>query len=138
MADRLTKEKRSWNMSHIKSKDTSIEMRVRKALFKDGFRFRKNVKELPGKPDVVLPKYKTVIFINGCYWHRHDCKEFHIPKTNSDFWIAKFNRNVENDQKHYKELKDAGWRVIVVWECEIEKQFDETIERIVNEILEKE
>lgn len=134
MADKLTKEKRSWNMSQIKGKDTSIEVNVRKALFKDGFRFRKNVKELPGKPDVVLPKYKTVIFINGCYWHRHTCKESHVPKTNPDFWIAKFNRNVENDLRHYKALEEFGWTVIVVWECEIEKDFEKTIMDIENKL----
>ena len=134
MADKLTPEKRSWNMSKIKGKDTSIEILVRKALFKDGYRFRKNVKDLPGKPDIVLPKYKTVIFVHGCYWHRHDCKEFHVPKTNTAFWEEKFNRNVENDKKHYAALEALGWKVIVVWECEIEKQFDSVIERIEREL----
>ena len=130
MSDKITKEHRSWNMSQIKGKDTSIEISVRKALFHDGFRFRKNDKRLPGKPDIVLPKYRTVIFVHGCYWHGHNCKEFHIPKTNSEFWINKFNRNIENDQKHYVQLQDSGWNVIVVWECEIEKEFNETITRI--------
>lgn len=132
MADRLSKERRSWNMSRIKAKDTSIEVRVRKRLFKDGFRYRKNVKELPGKPDIVFPKYKTVVFIHGCYWHRHECKEFHIPKTNSTFWESKFQKNVINDQTHYSELEQLGYRVIVVWECEIEKAFEETILKIEN------
>ena len=121
-------------MSQIKGKDTSIEVNVRKALFKDGFRFRKNVKELPGKPDVVLPKYKTVIFINGCYWHRHTCKESHVPKTNPDFFFFVFNRNVENDLRHYKALEESGWTVIVVWECEIEKDFEKTIKDIENKL----
>lgn len=130
MADKLSKDKRSWNMSRIKGKDTSIEMQVRKRLFKDGFRYRKNVKDLPGKPDIVLPKYRTVIFIHGCYWHRHTCKEFHIPKTNTQFWEEKFQRNVANDQRHYSELEQLGWRIIVVWECEIEKSFEDTISKI--------
>ncbi len=134
MSDKLTKEHRSWNMSRIKGKDTTIEILVRKALFHDGFRFRKNVKTLPGKPDIVLPKYKTVIFVHGCYWHGHNCKEFHIPKTNSEFWVNKFNRNIENDKKHYAQLQDLGWNVIIVWECEIEKKFEETISRIESEL----
>lgn len=134
MTDKLTKEKRSWNMSRIKGKDTEIEIKVRKALFKAGFRYRKNVKELPGKPDIVLPKYRTVIFVHGCYWHGHNCKEFHIPKTNTDFWNNKFKRNIENDKKHYKQLNTMGWKVIVVWECEIENQFAEVICKLINEI----
>lgn len=134
MTDKLTKEKRSWNMSRIKGKDTEIEIKVRKALFKAGFRYRKNVKELPGKPDIILPKYRTVIFVHGCYWHGHNCKEFHIPKTNTDFWNNKFKRNIENDKKHYKQLNTMGWKVIVVWECEIENQFAEVICKLINEI----
>ena len=134
MADKISKEKRSWNMSRIKGKDTSIEIKVRKRLFQDGFRYRKNVKELPGKPDIVLPKYKTVVFIHGCFWHRHGCKEFHIPKTNPDFWNEKFQRNVTNDKKHYAELKESGWNVIIIWECEIEKRFDETIHKVEQQI----
>ena len=121
-------------MSRIKGKDTSIEIKVRKRLFQDGFRYRKNVKELPGKPDIVLPKYKTVVFIHGCFWHRHGCKEFHIPKTNPDFWNEKFQRNVTNDKKHYAELKESGWNVIIIWECEIEKRFDETIHKVEQQI----
>ncbi len=134
MTDTITKEHRSWNMSRIRSKDTTIEVLVRKALFHDGFRFKKNVKDLPGKPDIVLPKYKTVIFVHGCYWHGHDCKEFHIPKTNSQFWISKFNRNIENDKKHYAQLRDLGWNVIIIWECEIEKKFENTISRVESEL----
>ena len=114
-------------MSRIKGKDTSIEVLVRKRLFKDGFRYRKNVSSLPGKPDIVLSKYKTAIFIHGCYWHGHNCKEFHIPKTNTAFWEAKFKRNIENDHKHYNELTNLGWQVIVLWECEIEKDFERII-----------
>ncbi len=134
MADKLTKEHRSWNMSRIKGKDTSIEVLVRKALFRDGFRFRKNVKQLPGKPDIVLSKYKTVIFVHGCFWHGHTCKEAHIPKSNSEFWLNKITRNVDNDKKHTEQLTSLGWHVITVWECQIEKHFDETIASIENEL----
>ncbi len=135
MADKISKEKRSWNMSRIRGKDTSIEVRVRKRLFKDGFRFRKNVASLPGKPDIVLPKYKTVIFVHGCYWHRHNCKEFHIPKTNSAFWEKKFERNVANDKKHYKDLEELGWNVIIIWECEIENFFEKIVSEVEAKIL---
>lgn len=119
-------------MSRIKGKDTVIEMTVRKELFRLGFRFRKNVKDLPGKPDIVLPKYKTAIFIHGCFWHRHkDCKNATTPKTRTDFWIGKFQKNVENDLKHYEELSNAGWRVYVMWECDIEKHFDQSITDLI-------
>lgn len=137
MTDKLSKEKRSWNMSRIKGKDTQIEVKVRKALFNAGFRYRKNVKELPGKPDIVLPKYKTVVFIHGCYWHAHNCKEYHIPKTNTDFWKKKFERNIENDKKHYEQLRILGWKVIIVWECEIEKNFLNVVDKLKTEIKRK-
>lgn len=119
-------------MSRIKGKDTAIEVKVRKELFRLGFRFRKNVKVLPGKPDIVLPKYKTAVFIHGCFWHRHKgCKDATTPKTRTDFWIGKFQKNVENDLKHYEELSNAGWRVYVMWECDIEKRFDQSIENLI-------
>ena len=139
MADTVSTEKRSEIMSHIRATNTAIEVRVRKELFRRGFRYRKNVKTLPGKPDIVLPKYHTVIFIHGCFWHRHEgCKIAHVPKSRVSFWEAKFQRNVDNDRKHKAELENMGWNVIVLWECEIEKKFDETIERVVNEIVEVE
>lgn len=135
MSDSLSPEKRSWNMSRIRSEDTKIEVKVRKELFRRGYRYRKNVKTLPGKPDIVLPKYHTVVFIHGCFWHRHEgCKEATMPKSRIEFWQEKFHRNVENDRKHKGELESAGWNVIVVWECEIEKKFDETMERIIESI----
>ncbi len=119
-------------MSRIKGKDTAIEVKVRKELFRLGFRFRKNVKVLPGKPDIVLPKYKTAVFIHGCFWHRHKgCKDATTPKTRTDFWIGKFQKNVENDLRHYEELSNAGWRVYVMWECDIEKHFDQSIENLI-------
>ena len=132
VADHLSPEKRSWNMAHIKSKDTSVEVKVRSCLFRNGFRFRKNVSDLPGKPDIVLPKYKTVIFVHGCFWHRHNCKRATTPKTRVDYWTKKFARNVDNDRKHIEDLQALGWRVMVVWECEINKDFENTMGRIIN------
>ena len=126
--DSLTKEKRSWNMSHIKGKDTKYEILVRKALFAEGFRFRKNVDNLPGKPDIVLSKYKTVVFINGCFWHQHaNCPNARIPKSNVDFWKQKLFRNVENDTKKQALLCQDGWNVVILWECELKKDFDGVI-----------
>ena len=120
MTDHISPEHRSWNMSRIKGKDTSIEVQVRSWLFSRGFRFRKNDKRYPGKPDIVLPKYKTVIFINGCFWHRHEgCKYSTTPKTNTEYWEKKFQRNVENDKIHQQQLEEMGWKVIVVWECSL-------------------
>lgn len=135
MADSLSAEKRSWNMSRIKGKDTSIEVKVRKYLFHEGFRYRKNVKNLPGKPDIVLPKYHSVIFIHGCFWHRHpNCKDATTPKTRTDFWLDKFEKNVSNDIKHNQELSEAGWHVITLWECDINKRFEETMEQLITEL----
>lgn len=135
MTDRISKEKRSWNMSHIRSKDTKPEIKVRSYLFRQGFRFRKNVSELPGTPDIVLPKYSTVIFINGCFWHHHDgCKYAYIPKTRTEFWLGKFKRNVENDIKNQKILKSSGWNVIVLWECAIKNDFSKTMDDLIQEI----
>lgn len=135
MSDSLTPERRSWNMSRIKGKDTGIEIMVRKYLFSKGFRFRKNDRRYPGKPDVVLPKYKTAVFVHGCFWHRHQgCGNATVPKSNTDFWLRKFNRNVANDQKNISLLTDAGWQVIVLWECELKKNFEETMQNTLNSI----
>ena len=121
--DSLTKEHRSWNMSRIRSTDTKPEMIVRSFLHKKGFRFRLHVKTLPGHPDIVLPKHKTVIEIRGCFWHRHPgCKSATTPSSNIEFWQAKFKRNIERDKKNAEELKSLGWRLIVVWECEVSKK----------------
>lgn len=133
MSDKLTKEQRSWNMSRIRGKDTGIEVAVRKRLFSYGYRYRKYVKKLPGKPDIVLPKYKTVVFIHGCFWHMHsNCKIARIPKSNTDFWMTKLNRNVEKDQINKQLLEDMGWKVITVWECEIKRDLDTATQRIIN------
>ena len=127
---------RSYNMSRVKGKDTKPEEIVRKYLFSQGFRYRKNDKRLPGKPDIVLPKYKTVIFVNGCFWHKHEgCKYFVWPKSNSEFWKEKIESNIVRDKKQYEELKNAGCHVIIVWECELKKkQRMDTLERLVTEI----
>lgn len=122
MVDHLSKEKRSWNMSRIRSKNTKPEMIVRSILHRMGYRFRLHRKDLPGKPDIVLPKYKTVIFVHGCFWHRHpNCKDSTIPTSNVEFWNAKFNGNVARDAANQKELKSMGWDVVIIWECEIKK-----------------
>lgn len=136
MADNHSKEVRSKNMSRIRSTNSKPEEIVRKYLFSQGFRYRKNVRTLPGCPDIVLPKYKTVIFVNGCFWHRHDCPRFVWPSTNQEYWKPKILRNVERDQKNIEELKALGWKVITVWECELKKcAFAETMNRIVDEIV---
>ena len=119
MVDNHTKESRSMNMARIRSINTKPEEIVRKFLFSKGFRYRKNVKKLPGCPDIVLPKYKTVIFVNGCFWHKHDCKRFVWPSSNADYWKAKINRNVERDLINTDLLLSLGWKVIIVWECEL-------------------
>ena len=127
--DSLTKEKRSWNMSRIRSNDTTPELAVRSFLFRHGFRFRLHVKTLPGHPDIVLPKYKTVIEVRGCFWHRHPgCRQATTPSTNVEFWQEKFSRNIERDKKTEKQLKELGWHLIVIWECELKKDgFLETL-----------
>ncbi len=136
MADVHTPEVRSYNMSHIRGKDTKPEVIVRKYLFSQGFRYRKNDPRLPGKPDIVLPKYKTVVFVNGCFWHKHEgCKYFVWPKSNTEFWKQKISATVERDRQEYKQLEDLGWRIIVVWECELKKKVQsERLERLCREI----
>ena len=109
-------------MAAIKGKDTKPEMIVRKYLFSRGLRFRVQVRKLPGNPDIVLPKYKTVIFVNGCFWHGHEgCRYFRLPKSNVEFWKEKIERNVARDVRNEAELKALGWRVVRVWECEIKR-----------------
>ena len=122
--DRISPEKRSWNMSRIKSKNTTPERIVRSYLHRNGFRFRLHVKELPGKPDIVLPKYKTVIEVRGCFWHRHKgCKYAYMPKTRIEFWQKKFNENICRDIVTDQMLSKAGFKVFVVWQCEITEAY---------------
>ena len=137
MTDCHSKETRSYNMSCIRSKNTKPEEIVRKYLFSQGFRYRKNDARLPGKPDIVLPKYKTVIFVNGCFWHKHEgCKYFVWPKSNELFWRAKIQKTVERDQHNYKLLIQQGWRILIIWECELKPKVREvSLKRLENQIL---
>ena len=130
------KETRSYNMSRIKGKNTKPEELVRKFLFSQGFRYRKNDARLPGTPDIVLPKYKTVIFVNGCFWHGHsNCRYFVVPRTNTEFWLNKIETNRQRDARKIFELQSLGWRVIVLWECQLKKNVvDETMQSLVEEI----
>ncbi|WP_183874382.1 very short patch repair endonuclease [Pedobacter sp. AK017] len=122
MADVHSKETRSYNMSKIKGKDTKPELLVRKFLHKNGFRYRIHVKDLPGKPDIVLPKYKTVIFVHGCFWHGHEgCKYYVVPKTRTDWWLNKINGNITKDLNARQSLTEGGWKVIEIWECDLKK-----------------
>lgn len=122
MTDVFSRTKRSWVMSKIRGKDTTPERRVRSLLHTSGFRFRLHVRDLPGKPDIVLPKHRTVIFVNGCFWHHHPrCKEAVYPKTRRKFWRLKIDGTIARDKKARATLRKLGWRVITVWECEIER-----------------
>lgn len=131
------KKTRSYNMSRIKSKNTKPEELVRKYLFSQGFRYIKNDRRLPGSPDIVLPKYKTVIFVNGCFWHGHNgCKYFVWPKSNEDFWKNKIKANIARDKKKTDALEALGWKVIVVWECELKTQNkNDTLQKIKTHII---
>ena len=130
------KKTRSYNMSQIKGKNTKPEEMVRKYLFAQGFRYRKNDKKLPGTPDIVLPKYKTVIFVNGCFWHGHEgCKYFVWPESNPDFWKKKIETNISRDLQKIKLLQSQGWRVITIWECELKPtNRDARYKKLIEEI----
>ncbi len=136
MADVFTKERRSEIMSSIGAKDTKPELVVRKYLFSKGYRFRIHQKNLPGKPDIVLKRFNTIIMINGCFWHGHEnCKEYKIPKTNSDFWKMKIEKNVHRDNRNHDKLVGLGWNVIVIWECQLENgNLEKTLCEIENAI----
>ncbi|MES1216482.1 MAG: DNA mismatch endonuclease Vsr [Bacteroidota bacterium] len=137
MADVHDSKTRSYNMSQIKAKNTKPEMLVRRFLHAQGFRYKLHDKKLPGKPDLVLPKYKTVIFIHGCFWHGHDnCKYFVVPKTRTKWWLNKINTNKANDAKAIKALRKDRWKVINVWECRLKKKIAEkTLERVIQKIM---
>ena len=122
MRDRLTKERRSWNMAQIRGKDTKPEVLVRSVLHRMGFRFRLHGKDLPGRPDIVLPRYRAVIFVHGCFWHRHrGCRNCTTPTRRREWWIKKLEGNVVRDRFQEQALRKLGWRTMVVWECETEK-----------------
>lgn len=127
---------RSYNMSQIKGKDTKPEILIRKFLFSKGFRYRLHDKKLPGKPDIVLPKYKTVIFVHGCFWHGHEgCKYFVVPKTRTEWWLNKINGNKVNDIKNIKLLKKSGWKVIQIYECNLKSsKLNTTLSSLFNEL----
>lgn len=139
MPDIYSKKKRSEIMSKISSKETKPEIIVRKFLFSNGFRYRKNDRRYPGTPDMVLPKYKVIIFINGCFWHGHKCKAGKLPKTNRNVWEKKINNNTLRDKKNKLKLEKSGWKVLVVWQCELKKNdkknltLDKLIKNITNQ-----
>ena len=125
------------NMSHIRSKNTKPEEIVRKYLFSKGLRYRKNVRKLPGCPDIVLKKYKVVIFVNGCFWHKHDCGRFVWPSSNVEYWSKKINRNVERDAQNIALLTEQGWRVLIIWECQLKKKVaEQNLEMLYDKIIE--
>jgi DNA mismatch endonuclease, patch repair protein len=134
VADVHDKATRSYNMSMIKGKNTKPEMIVRKFLHANGFRYRLHVKELPGKPDIVLPKYRTVIFVHGCFWHGHSgCKYFVIPKTRTEWWLNKINKNIQTDKNAFISLKEDGWHIINIWECELKRRLiEKTLSNLIN------
>jgi DNA mismatch endonuclease (patch repair protein) len=133
--DIWSKEKRSECMSKIRSKDTKPELALRKALFARGFRYRVYDKHLPGKPDIVLHKYKTVIFLHGCFWHRHDgCKYAYTPKTNTEFWVNKITSNRDRDKINMQKLTDLGWNVLTVWECEIRHTYKRDLTPLIDRV----
>lgn len=133
----MTPEQRFKCMSHNRAKNTGPELKLRRALWRLGFRYRINERHLPGKPDIVLPKYRTVIFIHGCFWHGHEgCKYYTVPRSNTEFWTAKVARNQERDQEVWRQLEAKGWSVIIVWECELKKhRFEDTVNSVAAEIV---
>jgi DNA mismatch endonuclease (patch repair protein) len=135
MTDVHSRETRSFNMSRIRSKDTKPELIVRKFLFSRGFRYKLHDKSLPGKPDIVLPKYKTVIFVHGCFWHGHEgCRYFVVPKTRTDWWLNKINTNINKDSASVSRLREAGWKVLTIWECDLRKNTaDSTLDNLLKE-----
>lgn len=137
MADNRSKEIRSYNMSRIKNKDTKPEILVRRFLFSKGLRYRKNDRRYPGTPDIVLPKYRTVIFVHGCFWHLHpNCKYAVMPSSNVDFWEKKLYDNRSRDRRNQEKLMDQGWRVIVVWECQLKKDLcEQTLDNLYRSII---
>lgn len=136
MTDRHTPAQRKYNMQQIKGKNTKPEILLRKILFSKGYRYRINTKNLPGKPDIVLKKYNTVIFVNGCFWHGHkNCKYFVIPNTRTAFWTEKITTNTKRDQNNIESLLDLGWNVITVWECDLKSnKIEETVDKLISKL----
>ena len=136
MADVHDKQTRSYNMSQIKGKNTKQEILVRKFLFSKGFRYRLHVKKLPGKPDIVLPKYKTIIFINGCFWHGHDnCKYYVIPKTRTEWWLDKINHTKQRESENFLQLSESGWKIVTIFECQLKvDKLNKTLIKLLDEL----
>ena len=137
MADFMTPEQRSRAMSKVRSRDTGIEKTVRSSLHRKGFRFRNNVSNLPGRPDIVLPKYRFVIFIHGCFWHGHkNCKASKLPETRREFWQKKIKRNARRDDESRQKLEKSGWRVFFIWQCQLKNKilFEESLTRLIDQI----
>jgi len=132
LTDTVSAKKRSEVMSRVGSKDTKPELLIRKGLHARGFRYRLHVKELPGKPDLVFPRYKSIIQINGCFWHGHSCDLYRFPKSNTEYWKEKIKRNVERDISNIKCLTDAGWRILIIWECAIKRKARLPMEKVLN------
>lgn len=134
MPSQESADQRSFNMSRIRSKDTSPEIRVRSAIHRLGYRYRLYVSNLPGKPDIVMPRYRTAIFVNGCFWHQHEgCKRATVPKTNTDYWQEKFRRTMDRDKRSHAALLQTGWKVLVIWECQT--QDGSALKNLLKEIL---
>jgi DNA mismatch endonuclease (patch repair protein) len=135
MVDTLTSERRSWNMSRIRGRNTGPELRLRSLLHREGFRFRLHVKQLPGHPDIVLPRYRTAIFVHGCFWHRHPgCRNATTPSTRREFWQEKFDGNISRDLRNRAALEAAGWTVLTVWECELKADAKGVVRRLAGEL----
>ena len=135
MADSLAKERRSWNMSRIRGRNTGPELRLRSLLHRAGFRFRLHAKQLPGSPDAVLPKYRTAIFVHGCFWHRHPgCRNATMPSTRREFWREKFDGNISRDLRNQAALVAAGWTVLTIWECELKADAEGVVRRLADEL----
>lgn len=133
--DILTPEKRSWNMSRIRDRDTKPELKLRSALHRLGYRFRLSDRSLPGRPDIVLPKYKTAVFVHGCFWHRHmGCKYAYNPKSKVEFWQHKFEENMARDERNIRDISNKGWIPVVVWECQIKHDLDSCIELLTKQL----
>ena len=134
--DKLATNTRSRNMASIRSTNTKPELALRSRLFKKGYRFRIHKRDLPGKPDIVFPKHRLAIFVHGCFWHLHDdCRDGHIPKSREEYWRPKLEKNVQRDTQHNLSLKELGWEVVIVWECEIRKRIDEVIQSIERSLI---
>lgn len=133
--DKLTPEKRSWNMSRIRNRDTKPELALRSALHRLGYRFRLSDRNLPGRPDIVLPKYKTAVFVHGCFWHRHKgCKYAYTPKSKVEFWQHKFEENIARDERNISDILSNGWIPVVIWECQIKHDLDSCLQLLTEQL----